>query len=107
MIIDFSEAPEKVKHIAVYKVLKSFYKTSKGFASKIDLVKMKRLSSGWDGLEDMHDNIGGEYDLIINLDEVSHNELYYVKAVDLSQDWETGLIDDWNLKLLPYKEEGL
>lgn len=92
-------------HLAVYKVLHSFYQTSKGFAKKIDLVKMKRLSSGFDPLEEDFSNIGDELiDTVIGLEEAEHNKLYSIKVVNVEYDWETGYADGWDLSLVEYKE---
>ena len=97
---------EDIKHVAVYKVLKSFYKTSKGFADKIELVKMKRLSYGYDPLEEEYANVGDDIQSIINdLHTLVGGELYTVEVVNVSTDWETGHVDDYDLMLSPYKVE--
>ena len=41
---------------------------------------------------------------IINLYECDDG-IYEVIMCNLSHDWETGYLDDWDLKLIPYKKE--
>lgn len=48
----------------------------------------------------------GDADIDIdNLELGNHAEgLYEIVLCNPSRDWETGIIDDWELKLVPYKE---
>ena len=36
--------------------------------------------------------------------EVEHNRLYVLKVINISRDWETGMIDEWDTTLVPVEE---
>lgn len=42
------------------------------------------------------------FDQIENID-CCEDGIYELKAVNISTDWQTGYVDDWDLKLLPYE----
>lgn len=95
-----------VINLAVYRVHISFYQTSKGFAKKSDLVKMKRLSNGFDPLEEEFSNIGGETSgILINLEEAKGGELYSIEVINVTTDWETGYPDGRDLSVVKYEPE--
>lgn len=81
--------------------------SSHGFHTKKSLKILKSKSHG--GLYEcvVNDLEAGNADLfnrIINIDECIDG-LYYIITVNEKRDWETGYIDDWDYKLIPYKEE--
>lgn len=65
---------------------------------------LKRLTT-YDILGETVDSIGAEeaYMSIINLSDIDDG-LYQIVACNVSRDWETGAIDDWDFKLIPYGE---
>ena len=73
-----------------------FYGKSLRVLQKIttyDLLKEECDSIGtFDGLEN-----------IINLSKIADGK-YYLEAVNISKDWETGYTDGWDLKLIPFEE---
>ena len=90
--------------IFVVRVSKSFWADSKGVNFKIS-VRTVRRKSAFDLLSEDASNIGAEEVLlnIKNLLEVDDG-LYYLKIVDERRDWETGYIEDYAYKLIPYTE---
>jgi len=66
---------------------------------------MKRLTS-YDILSDEVDAVGTLEGLegIINL-QSAEDGLYVISVCNLSYDWESGLTDGYDLKLVPYTEE--
>ena len=40
---------------------------------------------------------------IINIEEAQHGRLYCIRACNESTDWETGIIDDYDLEIVEYE----
>ncbi len=81
----------------IYKAKENQFKNSKGhFVLKCEMVPMKRLSCS--GCE----SCGGIYDCIEELDPIfpdviEHNQLYELVIGNVSTDWESGIVDDFDL----------
>ena len=41
---------------------------------------------------------------LIGLGDVEHNGLYTINATNISRDWESGYVDDYDLELVRYDE---
>jgi hypothetical protein len=78
---------------------------NKGIYIKKKILFMKRLSKGFNLLLEDCVQIGSEEvdGRIINLDECSDG-LYKVIICHEYRDWETGMIEDWEYKLIPVME---
>lgn len=72
------------------------------YGKSIRVIKSKTT---FDLLEEEVQNIGivEGIENIINLHECDTG-MYWLAACNISRDIESGYIDDWNLKLVPYKE---
>lgn len=95
--------PDESDNVAVYRKVTTSYKTKKGFAEKIDLIKMKSKSKGYDALDDELSNIAVDQlsNLITNLRDVPDG-LYVIVVVNISYDWGSGYADSWDLELRSY-----
>jgi len=72
---------------------------------KKSLSVLKRKSFGYEILEDECSNIGATEVVlkIINFNQVEVG-LYELVAFNISRDRESGCVDDWDLKLIPYED---
>lgn len=94
------------KPITVVTLKTNVYKNSNGeYVIQKKIRRLKTKSSGFDFLEEDFSNTGGEYfdKMITNLYEVKDGT-YEVIMCDEYRDYETGFIEDWSYKLIPYKE---
>ena len=64
-------------------------------------IKLEKHESSTLDMEDMIPD--PEYHAILNIDACSDG-LYELIPINQSRDWETGIIDDWDLKLLPVED---
>jgi hypothetical protein len=94
------------KELAVYRKLTTKWSSSGSVNVKITLKKMKRISGmAWDQLACEIENVGGDAaDRIINLLNVEDG-LYELHPCNESTDWETGIVDDYDLELIPYVDK--
>lgn len=99
------ENPDPVP-IEVVRVKRSYYSNSRGLHSTISIIRMKRLSTGLDFLNQDAKSIGNDLAIlkITNLHE-SPDGLYIVTTCDESTDWESGELIDYNYVLIPYEQE--
>ena len=69
-------------------------------------LRVLQKQSTFDLLKEECDSVGTTDGLenILNLHKVE-NGVYWLVAVNISKDIESGYIDDWDLKLIPYTEE--
>lgn len=90
----------------VVRLTTSCWHDSKGCYLKKSIVVQRRKSKGYDILWEECSNVGADEVLamIENLFEVKDG-LYNLIFCNESRDWETGIVDDYDLRLTPYKEE--
>ena len=81
------------------------YTSGNRLVIKRTLSNLKRKSTGFNLLEDEISQAGAEdvYHSIVNLNE-SEDGIYELVMCNLTTDWETGHVDGWKLKLIPFKE---
>ena len=87
----------------VVRVKTTAYETANGYAFKKELIKLKRLCKGFDFFQEdcrMID-IYDVYEKIKNLYQVNDG-IYQIIMTNVSKDWETGYVDDWDYELIPY-----
>ena len=91
----------------VYKADVQHCTTKRGVLFSVRLNKMARMScKGCDrcgGLADDLSNINANWS-IIGIESAKSGKLYEIKMVNMSTDWETGYVDEWDLQLVPYEE---
>lgn len=68
-------------------------------------LRVLKSKTDFDAIHEESQNIGVQEALenIVNLQSVEDG-LYSLVMCNLSHDWESGYIDDWNLKLIKYEE---
>ena len=88
----------------IVKLSTEYYNTYRGVFFKKSLIYLRRQCEGFNILDE--DCKNGGADLVINridnLNEVGDG-VYQVATIDESVDWETGIVDDYNYKLIPYE----
>lgn len=93
----------------IVRVSKTAWKDKRGMHTSISLLFQRRKSAGHCVLENEIDMVGAEDALakIINLDAVENGRIYQVIVCNEKHDWETGLVDDYDFKLVPHNENTL
>lgn len=56
--------------------------------------------SGCDLIEEEINNVGSEAHILLPDGGLTEGHIYEAIAVNLTTDWETGMIDDWDVKLI-------
>ncbi len=97
------EAKERL-YRTVVRVRTSAWATRRGLSVRRDVSFMRKLSGPQACLlEEEISAVGADLaaQMIVNLDSVEDG-LYTVIACNERRDWETGVVDDYDLKLIPY-----
>ena len=90
--------------VTVVRLTTSTYKTSKGaFRQVKELRTLKRKTPDFDLLENEMYNQSLEDIIIVNMYNVTDG-VYQLVMVNEGYDWETGCLDEYELKLIPYVE---
>lgn len=93
--------------ISVVRLSRSAWKDHLGgMHVETKLTPLKKKSSGYQILEEDIDMIGAEEALarVVNLYKCQPG-VYRVTTCNESKDWETGCIDSYDYKLIPYAEQ--
>lgn len=100
--IALNKEPNK-EHQTVVRVVTTSWLDGKGLHTKRSLNVLKRKSFGQNYLQEECSAIGAEEAVasIINLEEVKDG-IYEVIVCNVSRDIESGYVDDWDLKLIPF-----
>ena len=91
----------------IVRVVTSGYSTGSGLAYKRELRFLKRKSSlCMDGMDEDISGFGEKsfIEQIDNFWEVNDG-IYQLVRCNFSRDWESGIVDDWDFTLIPWKEE--
>lgn len=95
-------APNRPEHRLVVRLKTTAFRTKRGYKFQISLERSAKHSFGHDILDEEFSNIDGDAVMgIVNLAECMDG-LYEVVACNESRDWETGYIDSYDLKLVPF-----
>lgn len=102
----FVETNQEPESRCVVRLSTSAWSDKRGLHLKKSLTYLRRKSQGWNALADEADAVGDldAFGSIINLDECEDG-VYEVVTRNHSRDWETGIIDGYDLKLIPFVEE--
>jgi hypothetical protein len=89
----------------VVRVVTSYWSDKKGFHFRKSLIPLRRKSHGHQVLEEDVSMVGFEEVIprILNLSECEDG-VYDVVICNEKKDWETGCVEEWDYKLLPYRE---
>lgn len=100
----------KKRKTAVVKVSTSYYHTGRGFAStkRVEFLRRKSDKEYVYSIEEDASCGGADSVMqrIVNLDKVDDG-VYQMIWINEFRDWESGYIEDWDYKLVPYKEDKL
>ena len=101
LYVDTKERP-----IVVVRVKTSYWHDKKGGHIKKDINYLKRKSRGFNILDEDMYAVGAEEVLstIVNLYDVQDG-IYELITFNETRDWETGYIDMYDMKLIPYVEK--
>ncbi len=104
MKISISKEREDKENQTVVRVVTTFWHDGRGLHTKRSLNLLKRMSFGFDILQEECINVGAEDAAknISNLHKVVDG-IYEIIACNISRDYESGYVDDWELMLVPYK----
>lgn len=92
------------KSRTVVKVVTSYWCDKRGVYSKRSFKVLKRKSFGYNLLLEECAYIGTDVvKRILNFNDVEDG-IYEVVICNISRDWESGQIDDWDLELVEFKE---
>lgn len=79
------------------------FKTKAGFCQKIELRFMKRIScKGCLDCGGLMESVQMHLECDLNFlgfDKVEHDKYYTFRFINLSRDWESGLIDDYDIEI--------
>lgn len=91
----------------IIKLKTSYWRSDRGLHSKRDIIYCKTLSYGHNILYEDSNNVSAQYvfERIINFHECLDNVLYEVVACNLNANWETGICEEYDYKLIPFIEE--
>ncbi len=92
----------------IYKADIQHCKTKRGVLFSVRLNKMKRMScqgcDDCDWLDDELNELDHEWYRIVGIEKVENGELYQLQVGNIGTDWETGIVDEWELCLSKVKE---
>jgi len=88
----------------VVRIKTSLYRTNRGVAARREMTYLRRKSSGHNFVEEDVDMVGADETIlkILNFSEVKDG-VYQVITCNESRDWETGIVDDYDFKLIPFQ----
>ena len=95
----------KPNNKTIIRLRTSYWLDKRGLHQKRDIIFLRKKCDGFIFLEE--DAMSGGPDIvmkaIVNLDKCKDG-LYLVIPVNISTDWETGYIDDYDYELVEYKD---
>lgn len=104
---DLISTPENISYTSksIVRLRTSYWKDRKGAYTRKDLTVLSRKSVSPHIFKEELDATGARstLDSIVNLYEVPDG-IYEVVPVNFTRDWETGYVDGYDLKLIPYNE---
>lgn len=87
----------------VFKASVQHFPTKRGFGFSVRLNEMKTLSCpgcvrcGWQ--YEIQNNLCAD-DKIIGIENCQDGKLYNIEVCNTSTDWETGIVDEWDYKVV-------
>lgn len=98
--------PQDQRCIVVGRLITSFWHSNDGISSRREFRFLYRKCKNHNFLKEDADMIGADetWRRIINIDDCKDG-IYQVVTCNESRDWETGIIDDYDFKLIPYEDK--
>lgn len=116
-MVEFTVETKEVEHPVVkncqgqiYRYVREVWIGSDGDVNFNDRFRwIKKLSCpGCEKCEWLKEHISfflhGYYNEMYNHNKVETGKLYKLTITNISTDWETGYVDDWDLEFVPYKD---
>lgn len=105
-VFETSPVKSEPTNVCVVRVITTAWRTDYGIHQKKSLMFMRRKSKGLNILEEDASSTEDAHVMrrITNLNSVDDG-LYTVAICDEERDFETGYVEDWNYKLVPFVEE--
>ena len=96
-------AADAPKNVCVVKLATTIWADKRGLHIKKSLTYLRRKCAGYNSIEEEVSAIGAEDTarIIINLDECADG-VYEVAVCNETHDWESGHVDGYDLKLIPF-----
>lgn len=90
----------------VVRLVTTYWASKKGLHTKKDIIFLKRKSEGFNWLEEdsLMSGCDRVFPLIVNLEECTDG-IYEVIMVNETKDWESGHVESWEYKLVPFTEK--
>lgn len=95
------DAPDESRCIVTVRLTTTYWHNKHGMHSKRSLMYLKRQCRNHNFLDEDADAIGASesWPRIINIDECPDG-VYHVIVCNEKRDWETGIVDDYDFKLV-------
>lgn len=93
----------KTRNLCVVKLTTATWADKRGLHTKKSIIYLRRKCTGFNMLEEEDSAVGAvdAVNSIINLDECVDG-IYEVVACNETHDWESGHVDGYDLKLIPF-----
>ncbi len=93
---------DKDSNYCVVRLSKEFWSDDKGVYSKTKLVVLKKRCNGYNLLLEETNSTSAEdtFSRITNIDDCKPG-IYQVEVTNIQRDYETGIVDDFDLILVP------
>lgn len=94
-----------IDNAVIVRVQTDYWSNGRGLFQKKSLLFLKRKSTGHNFIEEDASCAGPDMVIpkITNLDECDDG-VYQVITINEYRDWETGYVEDWDYKLVPFSE---
>jgi len=104
LVLDTGKDEPPSRHVV--RLRTSCWRSGSGMHMTKSITTLKKLSVGYLALEEECDNVGVEdmFYTLINLHECKDG-IYEVVICNVGRDWESGHIDDYDFKLVPFEPE--
>jgi len=94
-----------LKTKVIVRLKRSWWGDAKGLHQRVDISYLRRKSAGFNFVAEDHAYEGGDvtWSRFVNIDECCDG-VYEVLMCNVKRDYETGDIDDYDFKLVPYTD---
>lgn len=97
--MQFKLTNKEKENRTIVRVITSYWKNKDTVCCKKEIKTLRRKSKGWNIIEECFDDIELDWELIVNINDVSDG-VYELVVNREWVDWETGVVDNWDYKLV-------
>ena len=100
-----AEKVDQPENRCIVRIRTSCWSDARGLHVKKDITFQHRLSTGMHLIQEDVGAIGADevVSRIVDLDKYDHG-FYEVVACNIKRDWESGCVDEYDYKLIPYSD---